>query len=61
MDVMFTTHPKDDVGKYYMVVAEKGEWERVVDMLWGTPSELTADHPAWELIQGLKSWGIEAE
>lgn len=55
MDVMFTTHPKDGPGKYYMVVAEAAEWEQVVEDLSTTVGKSKATD---DLIEGLYSWGI---
>lgn len=52
---MFTTHPKDGSGKYYMVVAEAGEWEQVIaDLAACDPTSRSTD----ELVKGLEGWGI---
>lgn len=57
MDVMFTTHPKDGAGKYYMVVAEAAEWEQVIaDLDLGGPHKLF--EATEEMVEGLKGWGI---
>lgn len=60
MEVMATTHPEGGPGKYYMVVAEAGEWEQViVDLDLAGPHKL---YPATEeMVEGLKSWGLEAK
>lgn len=55
MDVMFTTHPKDGPGKYYMVVAEASEWADVLSDLKRL-AVITCE--TQDLIEGLKSWGI---
>lgn len=55
MDVMFTTHPKDGAGKYYMVVAEAGEWAEVLGDIYAGPiTDATR-----KLIRELESWGVE--
>ncbi len=58
MDVMFTTHPKDGPGKYYVVVASAEEWTKVREDLLELQYR-TGLHPDSEkLIAGLESWGI---
>lgn len=58
MDVMFTTHPEDGPGKYYLVVAEAGEWEQILKDL-GHPHVTIGNRSATdELISGLEGWGI---
>jgi hypothetical protein len=55
MDVMFTTHPEDGPGDYYMVIASREEWADILATLdgrvWPTETEQ-------KLIDGLKGWGI---
>lgn len=60
MDVMFTTPGKGDDphGKYFMVVAEAGEWEEIMSDL-ADASNYT--EKGTELFKGLQSWGLEAK
>ena len=60
MDVTFTTHPSDGPGKYYMVVAEAGEWEDVIRFIESNPFWPTTTK-ALDLVLGLNSWGIEGD
>lgn len=55
MEVMFTTHPKDGPGKFYMAIASKEEWEDIREALIGLfPGSIATD----SLIRQLESWGI---
>lgn len=60
MDVMFTAHPKDGSGKYYMVVAEAGEWEQILSDLHSGDLNY-ASTATVEFTKGLMSWGIGDE
>lgn len=56
MDVMFTTHPKDGPGKYYVVVAEASEWVELLEDLESLP--FGRSKVATTLVGKLKGWGI---
>ena len=58
MDVMFTTHPSDGPGKYYMAVATAEEWEEILKDL-GHPHVTIGNSQATDkLIAELEGWGI---
>lgn len=55
MDVMFTTHPEDGPGDYYLVVAEAGEWGQILQDLTACDPQSRATE---DMIKGLEGWGI---
>jgi hypothetical protein len=58
MDVMFTTHPKDGPGKFYMVVASAEEWRDVLDFMKASPDWPPVHTSPIEMMAGLEGWGI---
>lgn len=55
MEVMFTTHPDDGPGDYYMVVASKEEWGAILMAI----DNLDYKNPEIQsLVKGLEGWGI---
>jgi hypothetical protein len=56
MEAMFTTHPDDGPGKYYLVMAEAGEWSELLEDLDNLP--FGRSKAATKLVAELKGWGI---
>lgn len=56
MEAMFTTHPDDGPGKYYLVVAEAGEWSELLEDLDSLP--FGRSKAATKLVAELKGWGL---
>lgn len=57
MEVMFTTHPKDGVGRFYMALANQLEWAEVRDDLNYVESLGVLSDASALLLSELRSWG----
>lgn len=54
MDVMFTTHPEDGPGKYYMVVASEEEWRDIIHAV----TYMARNDVSEKMVAELHGWGI---
>jgi hypothetical protein len=55
MEVMFTTHPSDGPGDYFMAIASKEEW---ANLLFDLERMNLQGSTTLKLIEELKGWGI---